>query len=143
MIKNTGKASERAFEQHWASYGKLAHLERRHDMAFVRGLNPELKGIKFPAQPSDYLLSHNGHVYYCEVKSCGNKTSFPFSQFEKEQWKAMMRVTSAGGYYLVFIHNTNTDQWYRVPALLILKTDKEGHKSLTWDSLREFRWLLT
>lgn len=48
--------------------------------------------------------------HYTEVKSCSGKTSFPLSQFEPGQWAAMKKVTAAGGSYLVFIHNKNTDE---------------------------------
>ncbi|MDR3436473.1 Holliday junction resolvase RecU [Telmatospirillum sp.] len=142
MARNTGKPSERAFEDYWDSLGKKAFLRRWVDLAHVRGMNPELHGIKFPAQPADYVLTHAGATSYCEVKSCSNKTSFPFSQFEDEQWKAMKQVTASGGSYVIFIHNVNTDSWYQVYAQVILNFDAMNKHSMSWHELERFTWLL-
>jgi hypothetical protein len=135
MTKNTGKASEAIFEGHWEARGKLAYLERRYDLAFVRGYNPGIHGLKFPPQPSDYLLTVDGQTHYCEVKSCSNKTSFPFGQIEQGQWSALKQVTAAKGSYLFFIHNKLTDEWFRVPGSFILDLEKD-FKSVPWDTLR-------
>lgn len=137
-MRNTGQESQERFEAYWNSLGKAAFLERRIDLAHVRGLNPGIRGIRFPAQPSDYILTFGSLTYYCEVKSCSNKTSFPFSQIEKGQWAAMMRVTAAGGEYLFYLHKLETDDWYRVPAKLILAADKEGKASIRWDQLKGY-----
>ena len=142
MAGNTGKASEAIFEGRWDALGKTAWLERRIDAAHVRGLNRGQQ-IAFPMQPSDYILTHKGVTHYCEVKSSGNKTSFPLGQIEKGQWAAMTRVTAAGGSYLVFIHNTATDEWFKVPGSAILDHKKDS-SSIPWDELRLLhRWFAT
>lgn len=142
MAPNSGKASEAIFEGRWDALGKTAWLERRIDAAHVRGLNRGQQ-IAFPMQPSDYILTYLGVTHYCEVKSSGHKTSFPLGQIEKGQWAAMTRVTTAGGSYLVFIHNTETDEWFRAPGRLILEWRKEA-ASIPWNDLRlHCRWLGT
>ena len=132
---NTGKSSEALFQAHWASHGKAAYLERRIDAAHVRGMNPGLRALAFPAQPSDYILTFEGRTHYCEVKSCQNKTAFPFRQIEKGQWAAATLVTAAGGSYVFFLHNLNTNLWYCVPAKIILAIKKSDQESVKWDWL--------
>lgn len=138
-MRNTGKSSEEIFEDFFADR-KDAYLERRTDLSDVRGLNPSIKGLKYPAQPSDYILTFRGATWYVEVKSSSNKTSFPFSQFEKAQWNAMTRVTAAGGHYLVYIHNVNTDVWYILTGKKILDLSSIGRKSVKWSDLDQAKF---
>ena len=138
-VKNSGKSSEERFEAFWTNQGKAAFMERRVDLAHVRGLNPGIKGIKLPSQPSDYMITYKGKTAYCEVKSCSNKTSFPFSQIETGQWTAMVRTLAAGGQYLFFLHNLETDFWYCVPGQFIKETHDGGKHSVKWAAMDEFR----
>jgi len=140
--KNTGKTSEGRFEAYWKGFGKKAYLERRVDLAHVRGLNPDVKGLKLPPQPSDYMLTVDGVTTYAEVKSCSNKTSFPFSQIETGQWAAMVQVLAAGGRYLFFLHNIETNTWYAVPGQHIKTTHDQGKHSVKWADLEAFRYLI-
>lgn len=142
MIKNTGKSSEARFEAYWKSFGKRAYLERRIDLAHVRGLNPDVKGLKLPPQPSDYMLTVEGVTSYAEVKSCSNKTSFPFSQIETGQWTAMVQVVAAGGKYVFFLHNLETNTWYAVPGNIIKTISEQGKQSVKWAELEPFRYLI-
>jgi len=137
-MSNTGKDSEAFFERHIQSLGKEAYLERRIDLAHVRGLNPGIKNLRFPPQPSDYILTLYKVTHYVEVKSSVNKTSFPFSQIEPEQRAAAKKVTAAGGSYIFFLHALITNSWYCVPAKYILDLINEGKGSVKWEDLERF-----
>jgi len=138
-LSNTGQSSQTTFEEFWDKKGKHAYLERRVDLAHVRGLNKG-KALVFPAQGNDYFLTTGGLTTYAEVKSCSSKTSFPFSQIEKAQWACATRVTASKGLYVFYVHSVHFNRWYAVPAKLILDCSK---KSLTWDELEPHRWFVT
>lgn len=140
-ISNTGKESEALLEAHFEALGKEAYLERRIDLAHVRGLNPGVRGLRFPPMPSDYTLTERGKVSYAEVKSSTSRTSFSLSNIEPAQWAAARRVTLAGGDYWFFIHNKIEDVWFKVPAKFLLTYT--GKKSVKWQELEPFSWLIT
>ena len=139
-MRNTGKGSEAYFERYWAEMGKEAHLHRLLDLAHVRGLNPQVK-LNFPAQPADYILTYGGYTIYCEVKSCSDKTAFPFKQIGKSQWAAATRVDAAGGLYVFYVHRVETDEWFTLPADVVLQAEKRGKASLPWNTIKHFLWV--
>jgi len=137
-MKNTGKASEKEWEEVMeAKYGKLLNL---HDLLDTSNIKKEnLKSFVNPA-PADYVVTANHEMFYAEIKSCSSKTSFGFSQFTPSQNACMLKQTNAGGQYWVYIHRLETDEWYRVPASLILKTKHNNIKSLKWKDLSAYSW---
>lgn len=145
-MKNTGKTSQETWElKTRVRHGKLCFIHRLADASDLTGLNRGLSKKKtgFVATlklPSDYLVTIDGVMFYAEVKSSQNATSFPFANFEEGQWQAMRQQRAARGEYWVFIHNLNTDFWYRVPGNLILNTKDDGRMSLKWDELKPYFW---
>ncbi|KGM36103.1 hypothetical protein P409_00180 [Inquilinus limosus MP06] len=122
------------FEDHFTLMGKAAHVHRITDTAEVRGLN---KTGFTKEQPSDFIVTENGVMYYAEVKSSSNPTSFPLSQIERGQRSAMIKQTAAGGLYFLFIHCLTKNIWFKVPAGVVLNAPKA---SLPWSSLNEYQW---
>lgn len=135
-MKNNGVASEKYFEQAMElAYGKHVFVERLPDTKSIKGL---IKHGFIQGRPSDYLVTLRGEMFYAEVKSSSNPTSFPFSNIGKEQWRAMLRQIKAGGTYNFYIHNLVTDTWYLVPAEVIVATDSQGTKSLKWSEMKQW-----
>lgn len=134
---NTGQDAEKEFEQKLTlKYGKKVFIERLPDTKSIKG---SIKNGFIQGRPSDYILTIDGEMCYAEVKSCGDKTSFPFSNIRKDQWKAAIQQVAAGGVYLFFIKNTNTNQWFVVEARTILEKKKERN-SIKWTELQT--WVL-
>lgn len=136
MKKNTGTKSEKLFESILNDhYGKNVFVERLPDTKSIKGM----MGTGFiQGRPSDYLVTENGVMYYAEVKSCQDEVSFPFSNFTKEQEKAMIRQNAAGGEYFIFIHNLLTDTWYKLSARQKIEVEKSGRKSIKWTELNKW-----
>ncbi len=137
-MKNTGKPSEKIFEQRLALLGKRAYFYRIKDAATIKGLTGKVGNVG--ASPSDYFIVLDGKTSFAEVKSTQEKTSFPFSLLKKGQVAHGIQINNAGGNYYVYIHNLNSDKWYRVPFGLIEASRNLGKSSLTWESLQTYVW---
>ena len=90
---------------------------------------------KVSAQPADFLVAHNGRIWFAEVKSCHEKVSFPFSALQRSQMQALSLSVKNGTEYRVDVKNENTQEWYLLMGGLILDTLNKGKKSLRWDEL--------
>lgn len=140
MAKNTGVNSEKEFELILKkNHGKRVFIYRVTDSKEVRGRSGS-KTAFTKAQPSDYIITIGGYMAYMEVKSCSNKTSFPFSQISNTQWASAKLQGLAGGQYHFMLHNVNTNRWYDVPADVILNHNKRSFK---WEELTQYEWSLT
>lgn len=136
-MKNAGTNSEETFELNLKRmYGKRVFIYRVTDSKEVRGLSKS-KTAFTKAQPSDYIITEDGRMYYAEVKSSQNKTSFPFGNISKIQWVSSKRQAMAQGNYFFFLHNLNTNLWYKVPAQILhdYKT-----RSIKWINLKNYEW---
>lgn len=137
-MTNTGTTSEKIFEFHFKKLGKAAFVYRFPDKKEVRGRTKN-GAVWMRKQPSDYLVTENGVMYYAEVKSSEAKISFPFSKIQPFQIGSARQQISAGGLYFFFLHRLDTGDWYKVPAELILNSDKS---SVRWTDLDSYRWSL-
>ena len=90
---------------------------------------------KVSAQPADFLVAHNGRIWFAEVKSCHEKVSFPFSALQRSQMQTLSLSVKNGTEYRVYVKNENTQEWYLLMGGLILDTLNKGKKSLRWDEL--------
>lgn len=137
MPAGKGKPEEAEFEARIAGLGKAAFLHRNEDAAAIRGRSKGAAQVNVSAQPSDYFLVWGEGAHFAEVKATG-KSSFHFDNIRPAQMGAAKRATAAKpGSYLFFIKNTETLVWYKVPAEIILNSDK---KSLTWAELQPYVW---
>lgn len=91
-------------------------------------------------QPSDYIVTSEGRMWYAEVKLCNEKVSFPFGNIRLGQKKAMSLQLRAKGEYFFHIKNGLTGRWYHIPAQLVLDTLAEGRKSLKWSEIDDYRY---
>lgn len=120
MAKNTGKTSEDIFENALTAVG--AFVLRNTDL-----YDAAKKRLVTGNKPSDFLVTY-GETWYAEVKSIESGNRFSFSSIQQEQWRVATRVNKAGGKYFFYLHFMAEDQWFKVPASVILQSDK---KSLT------------
>lgn len=137
MVTNTGKPSEQAFENYWATLGKQAWLHRLVDAAEVQGRTGRATNIR-PA-PSDYLLVHRTTVF-AEVKSTTDAVYFPFRLLRKTQSAIATMIMAAGGEYLIFAHCLPTNHWYRIPYTVVQATKDTGRSSLKWKEIESLEW---
>ena len=133
-MTNTGKVSEAIFEGFFLKLGKRAFVHRVTDAAEVRGRSQGLN-IIVKKQPSDYIVTANGEMFYAEVKSTEDKTAFRKSQIEDGQWVAAVKQTAAGGDYFFFVHALKSNLWYCIPAAHLIKSEA---KSWKWEELKTF-----
>lgn len=129
--------AEDEFEDYWKQFGKSATVFRFQDsydaMAATRS-----KTVRAKAQPSDFLVTHDGHTFFAEVKSSTNASSFSLSNIRDNQWRQAMLTTAAKGLYLFYIRNETNGVWYKIPASFFLSLEKDGIKSVKWELLTEY-----
>lgn len=134
------KDAESEFETRMLKEHPKRFLYKIGDTNEVKGILAKqgLKKLGFSkATPCDFIVvCPTVGMYFAEVKSCGKKTSFPFSNFQKTQIGYMKKTVRAGGTYTIFIKNTNTNKWYFCLAEKILET-METKKSLKWTEMSE------
>jgi len=141
-MRNDGSSSEDEFVKRWQdAYGKEVFVKKFTDTKSIRKVSNGPFSQQAPATPADFIVTVKGEMFYAEVKSCSNKTSFPFSQFTKSQRAAMLQQKAAGGCYIVYIHNMNTNEWFKVSGPVLLELEKT-QKSIKWSELAGTRWML-
>jgi penicillin-binding protein-related factor A (putative recombinase) len=126
--------SETLFEGLFAPYGKRAYLHKITDTKEVTGLNG--RPTKTKKEPSDYIVTFDGIMFYAEVKGSQNETSFPFGNIQPGQLGASRRQLAAGGHYFFYILRNKTGHWHKVPADVIHNCPKQ---SMTWAELAPYR----
>lgn len=126
---NSGKSSEEIFERVYEDLG--AFVDRQSDM-----LDAAKQKKVTTRKSSDFLVTYNGQTWYVEVKSIATDNRFKFSSIQPAQWRAATRVVAALGHYYFFLHFIAQDLWFKVPAKVILNSEK---KSLTIDEVSSYR----
>lgn len=136
MTKNSGKATEKLFQQALKPHGKNVFLFRFDDAADIRGRTGVAGYTK--SQPADYLLTWYGETFYAEVKSCNNPRRFPFSQIRTSQRAAAKMQGAAGGAYWIYVYSLVNERWYRMPWQVVAALEDRGTKSREWDQSWEY-----
>lgn len=134
-MRNSGKPSEHIFENKISAHGKNGYFYRIPDAAEVRGRTGRIGYIR--KTPSDYIVTLYGETFYAEIKSTVNPKFFAKSFLKIGQKNAARQVLAAGGQYLIFIHSLATQEWYRVPANVLIETPKT---TFSWTELQHFKW---
>jgi penicillin-binding protein-related factor A (putative recombinase) len=130
-MKNTGAPSQIEFEAMLRrQYGKRVFIHRVTDSKEVTGMNKRAAFTK--AQPSDYVITADGQMFYAEVKST-TKDRWSLSKIEKGQRAACVQQIAAGGTYWLYIHFVVPNEWYRVPGEYLLAAKE---KSWSRDDLK-------
>jgi hypothetical protein len=122
--------------------GKQVYIERLLDAAEIFGRTARFNisgrgSMSDRPQPADYIVVAYGKMFYAEVKTSKNANSFPLSNISVDQINSARRTIAAGGDYQFFLKSEVLDQWYRVPALVVLKATA---KSLKWLELSPYKW---
>lgn len=116
---NTGKPSEQIFEQTFEGLG-----------AFVNRISDSFDAAKqrkvTTRKPSDFIVTYQGDTFYAEIKSISEKDRFSFSSIQPEQWRVATRVYRAGGKYYFYLHFIAFNRWFKVPAEVILNSEKKS-----------------
>lgn len=139
--KNTGKPSERIFDQHFARWGKRAYVHAFTDASEATGMNKGRVGkggfVNIKAQPADRLVVLDGVMFLAEVKSStATHDRFDFKLLKPGQKSAANQTVAAGGGYWVYYHHMSTDEWFRFPYALVQQAQADGASSLALDFLR-------
>lgn len=141
MAKNSGKSSEKEFEEILDRLGKRAYYYRIVDAAEVRGRTGRI-GFTRPA-PSDYIVTLDGQTSYSEVKSTTDTSAFRFSLLRTKQSAAAVQIVAAGGSYFVYVHSLILNRWYRIPYQTIMGVKAGGKASINWQDLQDYVWTLS
>jgi penicillin-binding protein-related factor A (putative recombinase) len=133
-IKNDGKDSESIFQEAMRKKGYAVF--RLRDKRDLHGLNK--RSVAAFGQPSDFIVVANGGAFLAEVKSSHNKTSFSFDCFTPAQKAAMAMChgCKVGHLYVIYIHNMNSNEWYRSTGYQIVEEIKAGRKSIKLSNLQ-------
>lgn len=139
-IANTGKPSEQIFVD--TLEAKDAIVFRMRDKADLYGLNK--RNVAAFGQPSDYIVVTPRGMFFAEVKSSNNATSFPLGCLTRAQKAAATRchIGNAGGFYKIYIHNMVTDRWYIMTGTRYVIAVKAGKKSIKWEDLQPLTYWL-
>lgn len=133
------KDAEDQFEKYWKQFGKNATVYAFQDTREAMGTTGSRR-VFTQSRPSDFLVTHDGHTFFAEVKSCSSHSSFAFSNIRDDQWKYAILHTAAKGLYLFYIKWEVNDQWYKVPASFLISLKNAGEKSVKWEALDEYRF---
>jgi len=130
------KKAQKDFENTFKALGKRAWVCRLSDTAEAKALSGPRAMIS--AQPSDYIVVVDGHLFFAEVKSSSSKTSFSKHGIRPSQMAAARMVTAAGGDYYFFIKSEHLNKWFKVPAHIII--DNRDKASVKWTELEDYEW---
>lgn len=131
------QSAQKQFESFWLS--KRQYCYAFEDTREAMGLSGSRK-VFTKARPSDYLLTHSGMTSFAEVKSSQSLTSFNLNNVAKEQWKAAIQVTAAGGSYRFFIRRESDKQWFNVDGKRLIAVWQDGKRSIKWIDLEPYKW---
>ena len=128
MKKNTGKTSEKIFEDNVEGL-----VFRFRDKSDLMGLNKNARITTF-GNPSDYVLCNESGMFLAEVKSSNSKSSFSFSNFTKAQLAAIYKMYKKGygERYRIYVHSLASNVWYLITAKEIM--EQKG-KSIKWKNM--------
>lgn len=139
MTNTVWKTAEADFSRHFDKYGKGAFVHRLSDTAAAKATSGKRAFVV--AQPSDFIVTADGHTFYAEVKSSQDETTFHFDNIRKAQLAASRRVIKANGVYLFFLKSEHLNQWFCVPAhvvheIMLVK------KSARWAELESYLYVI-
>lgn len=89
------------------------------------------------AQPSDYIVSHEGLTFFAEVKYCSDHVSFAHAGIRQKQMSCARMSVPSGALYFFFIKSKILDKWFCVPAAVITTSEA---KSTKWSSILQYEW---
>lgn len=112
------------------------------DLNFKRGRRTNVTGMQSAAeQPSDYLITLSTvGTFFAEVKATKSKTSFSYSDISGSQLRAATKQVKAGGDYFFIIEAYEIREWFMVSAEYILRSRKQGNKSVKFKDIQGCRW---
>jgi len=105
---------------------------RLRDAKDLYGLNK--RKVAIFGLPSDFIVVSGGHMFFAEVKSTQNKTSFSLDALTPSQKAACIMTTACGGDYKIYIHNLITNTWYLMHGSEYVAYKKDV-KSIKWNDL--------
>ena len=94
---------------------------------------------------TDYNGIYQGKYIDFEAKETANKTSFPLSNIHLHQIKHLESIDNHGGISFLLIFFKSHDEIYLLETKYIIKyylRSKEGRKSIKYDEIKEFGYLI-
>lgn len=110
------------------------HVFRNRDKKDLMGINRGRKVAAFPL-PADYTVTHQGNLFFAEVKSTSDDTRFNYSQVEAGQRSAAGICTACDTPYWFFIHSLKLNRWFQLPGAEFVADIKAGIKSRRFEDL--------
>lgn len=128
--------AQKDFASRW--WGKSNYCYQFHDTREAMGAAGSRR-VFTDARPSDFVVTASGRMFYAEVKSCSNETSFPFSGVRKEQWNACIQQVAAGGGYFFYVRKEPEKIWYTLPGAFMVSLFNAGVKSVKWSEIEIYK----
>lgn len=137
-MRNNGTQAQDDFEDHWKKKPG-SHAWRMRDKKDINGLNGKKigkpGGIAAFAQPSDFLVTDEGVLFFAEVKSTSDPKRFNYNQIEPAQRSAASISAACGSPYFFFIYSIARAQWFILTAAQFVADMKAGKSSRTFEEL--------
>lgn len=97
-------------------------------------------------QPCDYVVVFKGKIYFLELKSSHNKTSFALKYIRSHQITSLLRAEKAGALSYFLINDRSRARHFMCyairPSYIDSYIKNSVQKSIKWDKLREHSLLL-
>lgn len=131
---NAGNRAQDIFKKHVEKRRAFVHrLPDPGDLPMIQGQRPKL-----PPQPADFVVCVGGVMFYAEVKSSANKTTFPFRMIRDSQRAAAKECVRTKCPYFFYVYSAYNDLWYCIPAKFILDRIAKDLKSAPWKDFDKF-----
>lgn len=135
MVDNQhGFDFEKEFVSRWDSLGKTAWLYRLLDSKSLYGRNKKL--VLTGTQPADFLCGYSSWLGLVECKSTKDPKGFPIALVKKPQFIAATLSIAARTPYMFAIQNEPSQEWFLVPAGVILN----AKGTVKWADLNPYLW---
>ncbi len=132
-----GKRAEREFLTRYETFGKDAYVVRLQDASDIKGRSRSAAQVNVPPVPADFIVISWHGMHFAEVKATV-KDRFAFDMIAPTQLGHAARAVRASPLsYFFYVLNITAGTWYKVPAEVVLQSEK---KSLAWSEISSFRW---
>lgn len=141
MPKPQWQIAEEDFANHWKGWGKEAYVYHFQDTREAMG-SLGSRRVFTQSRPSDFLVTFKGQTFFAEVKSSSDKCSFSLANIQPIQKACCKQVHAARGEYYFFIKSEVWLKWYRVPGGVIVGLMAIEQKSVRWEDLKQFEYVI-
>jgi len=116
---------------------------RLFDTRTFRQISERIYALK---QPCDFIALYQGKIYFLELKSSRNKTSFGYRYIKPHQFASLLKAEQAGARSYFLICNRHKPRHYKCYAVKASVLSKEFNRSerasIRWERLEQISLLI-